>query len=871
MRVTMKSIHYDTLVNLNKMNTDMARLNNKISSGKEMATISDDPVSMVVSLGLKTGLSQIGSYKNNLNFGDKLIAASENALTQMNNLVMRAKTIAIQQTNASTNARNRLDTAGEIRHLWDEAITLANTEINGKYIFGGYRTSGYSDSEPEPFIADLGSGYRINGQDIAAMNGQLTASMPAGDIAVGDLTVNSTATTLAITDDAGQVAGLYMGKAVEAKAAIEAADPAVSVSLTTLYAGAASTPEGGNGGETITQSINGISFSVVVPNGATANDIATLTVAAINGIADQSRVAARVGNGSNGGVADSVVLYNASPGDETDIVVGAQVNANADTGLTAGTYSPDATHNTGAISLSSANAFTLASPNHADDTILTRLSLGGGNKGFADLTGDGTVRYGSALAADELRINGAAIAATVSDGLSTVYADASAAAKAKAINDLAETTGVSAGITPASQDASGAVAAGTIDSGDLVINGQDIFAGATAISAEDSDNALIDAINAKSALSGVVATRNSVGALTLNAVDGRNIQITTTANGETISSLNGGAGAANKVYFGSVHLYADQPFTLETTPVGATEPGLDALGLGGGSTFTGESADTDGDGELRVISIQKKDGNVRYAGDSENSLAIKVGKLSIMEVGKNGKEAVVDTGIFSMLKKLEENLRGEKFTSVTGLIAATDTAAQLDSGNTGLEQQDKTFTSGSIQITVTDHLGYPPSMRTSTIAVNPAEDSPADIASRIDGIQGIGASWNSDGQLALSSDDPERYTFSFTDDSNFMDLAGASLDIMQVQALEQSIAETDTVMGNITAQISDFGAKANRIEVQRQIYSNLELSVTTNLSEEEDTDMVKALMELKNKELAYKATLTSAARVMQLSLVDFLR
>jgi flagellar hook-associated protein 3 FlgL len=406
----------------------------------------------------------------------------------------------------------------------------------------------------------------------------------------------------------------------------------------------------------------------------------------------------------------------------------------------------------------------------------------------------------------------------------------------------------------------------------LLINGQAIFDGVTnpdpsAILALDTDNALVTAINAHSATTGVVASRDSSGKLSLTAVDGRNIRVTTTANGETVTQLNGAA--ADNVYFGTVQLSADRPFSLQTTPVGVTEPGLDALGLDGGSAVTNEINDVADDGLLTVITIQEQEGNVRYAGDPDHDLAIKVGKNSTLEISKNGKAAVLDTGIFAMLKKMEDSLRGEKYNAATGLNEAANTAATLDSGNTGLEELDKPFTNGIIAFTVTDHAANPPTTRVVDIGVNIATDSLTDIAARINGIPGMTASWV-DGHLQLETTDTERYSFSYADTSNFLEMSGITHDSMQVQAINQAVADADTVMENLSTQISDFGARVNRIIVQQQIYSKLELSTTENLSEKEDTDFTKALLELKSKETAYEAALASAAKIMQMSLLDFL-
>jgi flagellar hook-associated protein 3 FlgL len=363
----------------------------------------------------------------------------------------------------------------------------------------------------------------------------------------------------------------------------------------------------------------------------------------------------------------------------------------------------------------------------------------------------------------------------------------------------------------------------------------------------------------------------------LAATDGRNLHIQTSANGENITHLNGAAAntPAGTVYYGSVQLDSAHQFFVETTPIGTApdihEPGLEALGLGGGRLFTGESLDIAGDGRLQVITIHKNDGNDRYAGDPDHDLAIKVGKESTLEIAKNGKTAVMDTGIFSTLKQFEDALRGQNFNTVTGIHTATDIAAKLDSGNTGLEQPYKSFTNGAISITVTDHSYYPPRDFTMNVGVDIATDSPASVAAKINGIPGMTAAWSADGALKLETSDTSRYSFAYGDTSGFLDMAGISNEQMQIQALEKSIADFDLVMESLTSQISDFGARANRIIVQQQIYTNLELSTKENLSEKEDTDITKSLLELKSKETAYEAALAAAARTMQLSLVDFLK
>ncbi len=78
-------------------------------------------------------------------------------------------------------------------------------------------------------------------------------------------------------------------------------------------------------------------------------------------------------------------------------------------------------------------------------------------------------------------------------------------------------------------------------------------------------------------------------------------------------------------------------------------------------------------------------------------------------------------------------------------------------------------------------------------------------------------------------------------------------------------------LGRVTNALSDIGSRTVRVESAQQAAIDAELSVKTSLSEVENTDLPKALMELKLQETAYQAALASTARVMQPSLIDFLR
>lgn len=891
MRISFPTMNQRLQINLSKTANEIDRLNEAISSQRQMSTISDNPGNMTSALGLRSSLATIKQYQDNLKYGDMVIQTSEKTLYEIKDTLMRARVLAINSVNGALTAENRAAMAKEVGNIFKEAVTLANTQLNGKYIFAGYRTTGYDATEPTPFMSDKADGYRITGKTPAALNLQLTGTVSGAAIATGGLAINGVDLGV-VGASAGATDGLFMDSAAAIVGKINGLVGAgVSASLTTQLQTTAFTDQTA-GDETYDFSINGVSVSTITVTGAaTAAEQADLFVSAINAISDQTGVTAVAGDGANGGVAGGVVLRNAQIGDSSAITISGYAAGGLGGDGVPGdfadalTSAADATHNTGQVSIApaaSGGAFVI-STGDGTDTNLAKLGIGGGGKGFGDEADDGTITYGYRLAAGDLKINGVAVPAASDDGYSTAFADSSAEAKATAINAVSDDTGVTAVIIPVWQRGSGAVQDGTMNSGDLVINGVDIFDTATDIVASDTDNVFIDAINAKTAQTGITATRDSDGRLLLTAINtptandggaGRNLVITTSTNGEKLSHLNGGSPVApqSKVYVGAVQLQSTRKFMMETTPTSPNkyEAGLATLGLGGGEAQTSESGDVAGDGKLTVATVAELAGSVRYAGDRNNDIAVKITATASLEIGRNGQDLLMDSGTFSALDNLQKFLVGEKFSTMTSLQSATSTTAMLDSGDTGLTLADEIY-DGAFTVTVTDHAVVPPREFAVRVPVDVSADSPDSLAAKINGVPGVTASWNADGYLDVTTDDTSRYTVSFSDDSSFfLKAIGLTADDVQTQALQTSLSQIDAAISTLDDHITDFGSRSNRVEVQNRLYDHLELSTAGNLSELEDLDLLEALMKLSAKQVAYEAALSTAAKTMQISLVNFL-
>ena len=89
--------------------------------------------------------------------------------------------------------------------------------------------------------------------------------------------------------------------------------------------------------------------------------------------------------------------------------------------------------------------------------------------------------------------------------------------------------------------------------------------------------------------------------------------------------------------------------------------------------------------------------------------------------------------------------------------------------------------------------------------------------------------------------------------------------------ISSALDTLETNSDTISNKISDIGSKMTRMEIKENILMDLTLVNAERLSLLEDADITGAIIELKNKELAYQACLASSSKMMELSLVDYLR
>ena len=86
-----------------------------------------------------------------------------------------------------------------------------------------------------------------------------------------------------------------------------------------------------------------------------------------------------------------------------------------------------------------------------------------------------------------------------------------------------------------------------------------------------------------------------------------------------------------------------------------------------------------------------------------------------------------------------------------------------------------------------------------------------------------------------------------------------------------SLQRLDGLMSKVRTSLGDIGARGAQLGKVSAAVDSERLDFTARISENEDIDLPKTIMELQSAQTAYESALGAAAKVMQTSLLDFLR
>ncbi|MBN2144286.1 MAG: hypothetical protein JW774_06665 [Candidatus Aureabacteria bacterium] len=141
-RVTNSQQMGQVMSDINKNLRLLQELQLQISTGKRINQPSDDPIGVVKSVGLKSGIAATEQHQSNISDGTARLNAAILALSSTSDLLLEIEGLSADVVNNLTpqTSAMRPIVITEINQMINEIFINANAKYLGKYLFGGHES-----------------------------------------------------------------------------------------------------------------------------------------------------------------------------------------------------------------------------------------------------------------------------------------------------------------------------------------------------------------------------------------------------------------------------------------------------------------------------------------------------------------------------------------------------------------------------------------------------------------------------------------------------------------------------------------------------------------------------------------------------------
>jgi flagellar hook-associated protein 3 FlgL len=182
-RITSAMVSSSTLNDINSALSAMERSSNELSSGKSILQPSDNPYGASHALDLQSQLDGLSAYASNAQDGVSWATTSEAAMSNMSQLLQRARELIVQASNATYNQGDLNSLASEVSQIAETIKQDANTQYAGQYVFSGTLTTTppYQQGETDTYGGNAETIARSIGPSASiAINANISSLMGNG-------------------------------------------------------------------------------------------------------------------------------------------------------------------------------------------------------------------------------------------------------------------------------------------------------------------------------------------------------------------------------------------------------------------------------------------------------------------------------------------------------------------------------------------------------------------------------------------------------------------------------------------------------------------------------------------------------------------
>jgi flagellar hook-associated protein 3 FlgL len=184
-RVTPQMTTRRTLNNLQQNIAKLNRLQDHMSSMKQLRRPSDSPVGTVSALHYRSDLGRNEQFTRNIDDGATWLNLADSSLSSIVDQLHRVRDLSIQGRNATSDTASREAFAMEVDKIRDSIIGLANTKNLDRAVFAGNATGGAAYDSNGIYLGKSGSVDRTVAAGVRVqvnVNGDEVFGPPGNDI-----------------------------------------------------------------------------------------------------------------------------------------------------------------------------------------------------------------------------------------------------------------------------------------------------------------------------------------------------------------------------------------------------------------------------------------------------------------------------------------------------------------------------------------------------------------------------------------------------------------------------------------------------------------------------------------------------------------
>jgi flagellar hook-associated protein 3 FlgL len=149
MRVSSNMIHNTSFDAIGKHQADLLKIQEQMSSGKQINRPSDDPVGTTQIHRLNKTMNTIDQYADNGRYAKSQLVLEETAITNTVDVLQRVRELAVQMSTDTYNEDQRRQTASEVSQLMLHVKSIMNQKnSDGEFLFSG------NNVKDIPFVDD---------------------------------------------------------------------------------------------------------------------------------------------------------------------------------------------------------------------------------------------------------------------------------------------------------------------------------------------------------------------------------------------------------------------------------------------------------------------------------------------------------------------------------------------------------------------------------------------------------------------------------------------------------------------------------------------------------------------------------------------